>query len=432
MVRVVVVGGGLAGCAAATAAAKAGASVTLLERTDVLGGCGLFAGRVNHKNFCVMEELRVMGGYDIFQVLDNCALHENVKLPWPKPEGGITTIHDVTKLDPELRKHLAGMGVEIRLISRAKDVEMDGRVIRAVILDDKSKVKGDVFVDTTGGAGGIANCQRYGHGCVMCFMRCPAFGDRVSIAGKAEVKELMGKKRDGSFGPISAAYSLLKESIAPELRKELERVGCVIIPLPPELINYKRTESITASGNIDKGFAENVVLLDIGGSYAKRQAGAYTPLDELRKVSGLERAIYGDPIAGTIGNAVRYMALTPRGDALNVPGVENLFVASEKLGVCGVAETMEAGVVAGHNAVRKAVGMNPLVLPRTTMLGDFIAHVNENWDTEEGLKTRFHTWSGAFFRRARETGLYTEDKAVIRSRIEKEGLVNVFSQNIVS
>ncbi len=88
--------------------------------------------------------------------------------------------------------------------------------------------------------------------------------------------------------------------------------------------------------------------------------------------------------------------------------------------------------VAGHNAVRKAVGMNPLVLPRTTMLGDFIAYMNENRDTEEGSRARFHTWIGAFFRRAKETGLYTEDGNIVRSRIEKEGLVNVFSQNIVS
>ena len=228
MTRVVIVGGGLAGCAAAAAAAKAGASVTLLERTDVLGGCGLLAAMTKKdKHFCAKEEIRLMGGYDIFRVFDDCVLHESVPWPWPKPDGAHNTYYDVTRLDPALRKHLAGMGVEVRLVSRAKDVEMDGKAIRTVILDDKSKVPGDVFIDTTGGAGGIANCQKYGHGCVMCFMRCPAFGDRVSIAKKAGVKELMGKKRDGSFGPITAAYFLLKESLAPDLRRELERIGNV-------------------------------------------------------------------------------------------------------------------------------------------------------------------------------------------------------------
>ncbi len=149
MTKVVVVGGGLAGCAAAIAAAKAGASVTLLERMEVLGGCALLAGMVHHEDFSIMEELRLMDGYDIFQVFDDCTLHENVKWPWPKPIGTTTTIHDVTKLDSELRKHLAEIGVEVRLVSRAKDVEMDGKVIRAVILDDKSKVQCDVFIDAT-------------------------------------------------------------------------------------------------------------------------------------------------------------------------------------------------------------------------------------------------------------------------------------------
>ena len=78
MAKVVVVGGGLAGCAAAAAAARAGASVTLLERAELLGGWALFAGRVDHKYFTVREELRLMGGDDIFRVLDNCTLHKDV------------------------------------------------------------------------------------------------------------------------------------------------------------------------------------------------------------------------------------------------------------------------------------------------------------------------------------------------------------------
>jgi len=429
MVKVVVVGGGLAGCAAAAAAAKAGASVTLLERMDVLGGLGLLTGMVDRRHFCVKEEIRLMGGYDVFQVIDKCYLHD-IHLPWPKPDGATHMIFDVIRLDSELQKYLRGIGVEVRLMSRAKDVEMDGRAIKAVILDDKSKIEGNVFVDTTGGAGPMASCQRYGNGCAMCILRCPAFGDRVSIAQKAGVKELMGKRLDGSIGPMSAAYSLLKESLAPQLRDELERVGYVIVPMPKELINYKRTESITASGNIDKGFAENVVLLDNG--YAKRIAAGYTPLSELNKVPGLERARYADPYAGGIGNAIRFQALTPRDDTLSVPGIENLFVASEKLGVNGVPEVIITGVLAGHNAVRRAAGRVPLVLSKTTMMGAFIAFINERWNTEEGLTRRFCLWRGPFFQKAKEAGLYAEDKNVLRSRIEKEGLEDVFSRKIVS
>ncbi len=433
MLKIIVVGGGFAGCAAAAAAARAGASVTLLERMEVLGGCGLVAGLIRDMLFPIREELKLMGAYDIFQVTDNCTLHKSVSFPLrPEPR----KIYDVSKISSELSQHLEGLGVEVLFQSRAKDVEMEGKEIRAVILDDRAKIQGDVFVDATGGAGPEANCQKYGNGCVMCLHRCPAFGGRVSIAAKAGVKELIGKKPDGSFGPMSAACCIFKESIAPELRGELERVGYVIVPVPPELVDeeaYKRNESITMSANITKAFVENIVLTDLG-LYAKRSANGYAPLEELRKVPGFERVKYADPSAGTMGNAVRYMALTPRGDALNVPGVDNLFVASEKLGVVGVGEAIVGGVVAGHNAVRKAVGMDPLVLPTTTLIGYFLSYVNERWNTEKGLRFRANLQAreGPFFSRASELGLYTQDRGIRRSRIEESGLMGVLSQKIVS
>jgi NADPH-dependent 2,4-dienoyl-CoA reductase/sulfur reductase-like enzyme len=46
--KIVVIGGGWAGCAAAVAARQAGAEVTLLERTDMLLGTGLVGGIMNN------------------------------------------------------------------------------------------------------------------------------------------------------------------------------------------------------------------------------------------------------------------------------------------------------------------------------------------------------------------------------------------------
>jgi hypothetical protein len=431
MIRVVVAGAGLAGCAAAGAAARAGARVTLLERADLLGGWGLLAGRVDHNYITVREELRLMGGDDIFRLIDECTLHKEVKFPWPKPQGAIKTIYNTLKLDPKLRKYMSDMNIEIRLLSRAVDVIKEGSEIESLILASGENVSGDAFVDVTGGTGGIKNCIRYGYGCVMCFQRCPAFGDRVSIAAKAGVKEVKGKKPDGSLGPITAAFSLVKESLAPQLRQQLESVGIVCIPVPPELINYKRTENITASANIDSGFAENVVLVDIG-AHAKRIAGGFTPLNELRKIPGLERAIFADPYAGTLGNGIRYMAITPRGNDLSVAGLSNLFVASEKLGVNGVGEVIATGVMAGHNAVRRALNMESLMLPCTTMLGSFIAYINQNWTKEEWLRSRFHIYEGPYFRLARDSGIFTEDKIAIKARIEEHGLEEILSRRIAS
>ena len=71
MSKVVVIGGGFAGCAAAAAAAKIGARVTLLERMDVLGGCGLVAGRMGLRSTPYREERKLMGSDDMFQKTTN-------------------------------------------------------------------------------------------------------------------------------------------------------------------------------------------------------------------------------------------------------------------------------------------------------------------------------------------------------------------------
>lgn len=49
---------------------------------------------------------------------------------------------------------------------------------------------GDVFIDTTGTAGPVNNCVKYGNGCAMCIMRCPSFGGRISLTALAGIKEL--------------------------------------------------------------------------------------------------------------------------------------------------------------------------------------------------------------------------------------------------
>lgn len=62
MGRVVVIGGGWAGCAAAYGAAKAGARTVLLERTDMLLGTGLVGGIMrNNGRFCAAEETIALG-----------------------------------------------------------------------------------------------------------------------------------------------------------------------------------------------------------------------------------------------------------------------------------------------------------------------------------------------------------------------------------
>jgi hypothetical protein len=72
-------------------------------------------------------------------------------------------------------------------------------------------------VETTGTAGPQGNCRKYGNGCAMCILRCPSWGGRVSIAARAGVTEMMGRKPDGGFGAMSGSCKLHKDSVDPAI-----------------------------------------------------------------------------------------------------------------------------------------------------------------------------------------------------------------------
>jgi 2-polyprenyl-6-methoxyphenol hydroxylase-like FAD-dependent oxidoreductase len=191
MSKVIVVGGGWAGCAAALAAKKAGAkSVTLLERTDMLLGTGLVGGIMrNNGRYTATEELIALGGGDLFKIADHFSRHKNVEFPGHKH----ASLYDVSLIEPAVRQYLLDLDIDIRLVSRVKDVDHDSQKVKAVITEAGEQISGDVFVETTGTSGPQRNCTKYGNGCAMCVYRCPTFGPRISIAARVGVKELVGK-----------------------------------------------------------------------------------------------------------------------------------------------------------------------------------------------------------------------------------------------
>lgn len=157
-----------------------------------------------------------------------------------------------------------------------------------------------------------------------------------------------------------------------------------------------------------KEFADNIILLDTG--HAKLMSPFY-PLDLLRQIPGLENARFEDPYGGGIGNSIRYLALSPRDNALKVKGVDNLFCGGEKAGLLvGHTEAIITGTLAGYNAACFAASQEPLIIPQSLAIGDAIAHVNEMMETPEGL-TKKYTFSGAgYFARMVEKGLYTAER----------------------
>ena len=424
--KVIIVGGGWAGVSSAITAKKAGAEVHLYEKTDLLLGLGNVGGIMrNNGRWTASEELIQLGAGDLIEIVDNTARHKEIEFPGHKH----ATLYDVNLIEGRVSKYLDSIGINIHTESRVTDIKIDGKKIKGIYLSDGTYEEGDVFIETTGTTGPMGNCLRYGNGCSMCVLRCPAFGPRISISERCGVLDIQGERDEDNLGAISGSCKLAKESLSQEIIDELNKKGCVVLEVPKEDINYDKLNAKVCQQYALKEFAENIILLDTG--HAKLMT-TYYPLKKLRKIKGLENAKYVDPYAGSKGNSIRYLSVAPRTNDLKVIGVDNLFCAGEKSGLfVGHTEAIVTGSLAGHNAVRLAMGIPLLILPASIAIGDIIAYANEKAATREGRKNRY-TFAGAeYFKRMNELNLYTTNKEEIKDRIKKINLENVFNQKLV-
>ena len=424
--KVIIIGGGWAGCAAALTAKKAGAEVHIYEKTDLLLGLGNVGGIMrNNGRYTAAEELIALGGGDLIKLTDKCARHKDIDFPGHKH----ATLYDVNKIEGVVRDYLKEKGINLHMEKRVMDVDFENNKINGLLLSDYTYVKGDVFIETTGTTGPMGNCLRYGNGCSMCILRCPAFGPRISISARCGVSDIQGERNDDVLGAFSGSCKLAKESLSDDIRNKLDKDGVVVLRVPAEDINYSKLNTKVCQQYALKEFAENVVLLDTG--HAKLMT-TYYPLEKLRKIHGLEHAKYVDPYAGSKGNSIRYLSVAPRTNDMKVVGVNNLFCAGEKSGLfVGHTEAICTGSLAGHNAVRLMMGMHLLIFPSSIAIGDLIAYENEKAETREGRKDRYTFAGASYFKRMQELGLYTIDKDEIAERVKKLNLDNIFEQKLV-
>jgi hypothetical protein len=424
--KVIIIGGGWSGCSAAIIAKKAGAEVALYEKTDMLLGLGNVGGIMrNNGRYTASEEMIALGAGDLIHLTDEYSRHKNIEFPGHKN----AWLYDVNKIEPAVGKYLKAMDIEINLITRVVDVEKEGNSIKGIYLSDGKYVEADVFIETTGSTGPMGNCLKYGNGCVMCVLRCPAFGPRVSISYKAGIEDLKGEREEDIYGAFSGSCKLAKESLADDIVKELEETGVAVIKVPEEDVNLDKLKLKVCQQYALKEFAENIVLLDTG--HVKLMT-SYYPLEKLRKIKGLENAKYIDPYAGGKGNSIRYLSVAPRTNSMKVVGLDNLFCAGEKAGLfVGHTEAIITGALAGQNAIRNYLGMPLLILPRSLAVGDIIAYANEKIKTKEGRANRY-TFAGAeYFKRMEEMGLYTLDIDKIKGRVEKLNLTDIFCEKLI-
>ena len=418
---VAVVGGGWAGCAAAAAVQQAGAQAVLIERTDLLLGTGLAGGIMfNNGRLTAARELQLMGGGALFDAIDRVTLHRRVDFPGHRH----ASLYDVDRIERAVRSALESMGVRVLTQSRAVDVVRSGTRLAGVVLSDGSSVAADAFVDATGTAGPQANCGRVNGCCVMCVLRCPTFGPRVSISAKAGVAEITGPL----FSAMSGSCKLMKRSLAPWLVRRLEEQAAMVIPVPRYMARADRAAHKACQQYALPEFYDNIVLLDT--SQAKLMA-PFFPLSRLQAIAGFESAAFEDPRSGGIGNSIRYNLITPHDTALKVDGVDNLFCAGEKAGLLvGHTEAICTGTLAGHNAVRHALGLPPFRPPVSTVLGDLLHYLDATLRPPVGMPQKTTFAGGPYFSRMDDTGLYTTDEKRIAARVQQAGCEHVFSRRL--
>ena len=429
IVKIVVAGGGFAGCAAALQAARMGASVVLAERTDMLCGTGAVGGIMrNNGRYTAAEEMTAMGGGQLFSLIDRHCRHKNIDFPGHKH----ASLFDVARVPAKTEQYLEDAGVKISLMSRITAAfhlwkeNSSGKYRLMSVKDSRGNIlEADAFVDATGSAGPGSICRKYGNGCASCIMRCPTFGGRQSLCALCGIDEF-GAVRDGQIGAMSGSCKLMKDSLSEELSRQLTQNGVAVVKIPQSLMEDHRDMKACQQYALPE-YAANIVLLDTG--HAKMMT-PYFPLQKLRKIPGLENARYEDPYSGGTGNSIRLTACVRRADTMLVDGMENLFCAGEKSGIfVGHTEAIVTGVLAGYNAVRCARGEALAVLPEETACGDAIHWVGEQMKTPEGRSYKY-TFSGSvLFERMKALGLYTADLKEIRRRVAKCGAADLFQKD---
>ena len=458
MCKIAIAGGGWAGCAAAVRTAKLGIETVLVEKTDLLLGLGNVGGIMrNNGRFTAAEENIAMGASELFEITDRLSVHKKVDFPGHKH----ASFYDTAMVEPEVRRLLKNLGVEIRFMCRAVDVIMEEAVVTTVDgkrnaaqsetdmecgdepAADRSikalklmtadggrytedRLDADVFVETTGSTGPMGNCARHGSGCAMCILRCPAFGPRVSLTEKAGACDMTGERAGGVPGAFSGSCKLDKRTLSPKLQKKLKKDGFAVVPLPEELINRGKLSQKVCQQYALPEFAENIILIDTGSA---KLMTPFFNLEQLRSVEGFENIRFEDPYAGGKANSVRYMAVGERDDLMRAKGFENLFLGGEKAGFfVGHTEAITTGSLAGYNAAMMALGGRMLRLPDALATGDLLKFAQKALHGGDAFRRRFTFAGGEYFKRMEERELYTTDTGIIKKRVKDAGLDNIYNR----
>ncbi|HOK04069.1 MAG TPA: FAD-dependent oxidoreductase [Victivallales bacterium] len=160
---VAVVGGGIAGCAAALAAARSGVKVILIEKESALGGLATLANVIVYLPLCDGNGNQVIGGIaeeflklsvnDGFYKIPDC--WEANADPGQQKNSRYRVDFNPANLILELERILLDAGVEIWYDNRFCDVICDNKEIKYLLIENKSgriALKAKNIIDCSGDA----------------------------------------------------------------------------------------------------------------------------------------------------------------------------------------------------------------------------------------------------------------------------------------
>ena len=388
---ILVIGGGLAGCEAAFAAAEQGVPVRLLEmkpdrytpahRSPLLGELvcsnSLKAKRLGSAAGLLKEEMRRMGSLCV-PVADDCAV----------PAGGALAV-DRDRFAEEVTRRISGhplitveRGEAASLPSRGIAVVATGPLTAEPLAADIRRLCGGAlsFYDA---AAPIVEADSVDAERSFCASRY----DREESGQGDYINCPMNKEEYEAFHAalVSAERAPLHDFDQPDDRQVYE--GC----MPIEILASRGLDAIRFGPMKPVGLRDPrtghrpwaVLQLrreNAAGSLLNL-VGFQTSLTfpEQKRVFGLIPALhdavyarYGVMHRNTFIDSPRVLrpdyALKARPD---------LFFAGQITGVEGYMESAMAGILAGQNAVRRLKGREPLILPRTTMMGALTAYISD-------------------------------------------------------
>ena len=387
MAQIKVIGAGLAGCEAAYAAARMGVDVILYEMKpqkyspahksplfgELVCSNSLKAKQINNASGVIKEELRILGSL-IMQAADKAEVPAGGALAVDRDifsqyitdavrnHPRITVVEcEIDSFDDSITVCATGPLTSDKMASYIAD-NIGGDMLHffdaaAPIVDASSIDRDKVFA-----------ASRYGKG-EASYLNCPMTKEEYDAFYDALINARVAPLHDFDRASPQVFEGCMPVEIMASRGYDTLRFGPlkpVGLPDPktgvePYAVVQLRQENLRADMYNLVGFQTNLTFDE-----QKRVFGL---------IPGLEKASfhrYGVMHRNTFLNSPQLLSAD-----YSMRERKNIFVAGQMTGVEGYLESTSSGMVAGINAARRALGLDSVIFPQTTVIGALASYISD-------------------------------------------------------